>query len=336
MCIFKFNNVCFYSNYPEEDDDEYEEMFQKLFWKMGEKSFEKLLVHLDQAVTKSLSLSRDVLDERRKLETITESVHKEIRFVLYTLLKLKVEKRIIERFKSGPDSSNKTITFETLEMIMNTKPTSPGQYTTNCVNCNMTCHETCPFPDNKEKCIVMKDGYCEICPEKCHYKHHTHQPYVYVMEAHKVTRTYEDLTQKYGNAGDRWLSYKHLIKCQNEIKATQARIELLVSRARDCITRLNEIALKPSSWSRSEYLEMFIAAEKSEGNLGWEDRVRLLETIRDQTEHMVDPSDATPITVVKHTPIQSEPMELCSSLEAAVEPACHKKNEAAIPVCTTG
>ena len=92
----------------------------------------------------------------------------------------------------------------------------------------MTCHEICPFADNKEKCVVMKDGYCEICPQRCHYTSHRNQRHVYVMEAQKVTRTYEDLTHKYGHIGDKTLSYKHLIKCHNEVQAAQARILLLV------------------------------------------------------------------------------------------------------------
>ena len=328
--IFKFNNIFRHSD----DCDEDEETFQKLFWKIGQNSFEKLIFHLDKAVPKSLSLSKDVLNERRKLEAITESVHKEIKFMLYTLLQLNVEKQIIQRFKSEY-GTNKTITYEVLEMSMTKKATLPGQYTTNCNSCNMTCHETCPFAENKEKCVVMKDGYCEICPQKCHYTSHRNQPHVYVMEAKKVTRTYEDLTHKYGHIGDKTLSSKHLIKCHNEVQAAQARILLLVEKAGDCVARLNEIALKPSSWSRSAYLEMLIVTEKSEGNPGLENRIQILEEIRDQAEHMLDPISSTPMTVYKHKPIESEPM----GLEAAVVPICDKSQKAvsrAVPSCRTG
>ena len=305
---------------------------------MGQNSFERLLFHLDKTVPKSLSLSKDVLNERRKLEALTENVHKEIKFMLYTLLQLNVEKQIIQRFKSE-DDTNKIITYEVLEISVTNKATSPGQYTTNCDNCNMTCHEICPFADNKEKCVVMKDGYCEICPQKCHYTSHRNQRHVYVMEAQKVTRTYEDLTHKYGHIGDKTLSYKHLIKCHNEVQAAQARILLLVEKAGDCVTRLNEIALKPSSWSRSEFLEMLIVTEKSEGNPGWENRIQLLETIRDQAEHMLDPDSSTPITVDKHMSGESEPMRSSMGLEAAVVPVCDKSDKVvsrAVPSCTTG
>ena len=202
--IFKFNNFCCYDEV--DVDDEEEELFLKISWKLGQKSFEKLLFHLDHISPKSLRLSRDVLNERTKLETLTESWHREIKVMLYKLLQLNLEKQIFERFKSGADT-NKTITYETIEMIMTTKATLPEQNTTNCVNYKMTCHECCPIADDKDKenCVVMKDGYCEICPNNCHYTYHTNEAYVYVMEAAKVTKTYEYLTHKYGNVGDKTL-----------------------------------------------------------------------------------------------------------------------------------
>ena len=37
-----------------------------------------------------------------------------------------------------------------------------GEYVTNCVICNVTCHFPCFVPEDKDKadCSAMKDGYC--------------------------------------------------------------------------------------------------------------------------------------------------------------------------------
>ena len=84
---------------------------------------------------------------------------------------------------------------------------------------------------------------------------------------------------------------------------------------------------------------MLIVTEKSEGNPGWENRIQLLETIRDQAEHMLDPDSSTPITVDKHMSGESEPMRSSMGLEAAVVPVCYKRDKVvsrAVPSCTTG
>ena len=125
--------------------------------------------------------------------------------------------------------------------------------------------------------------------------------------------------------------YKHLVRCHYEVQTAKATILLLVEKARDCVTRLNQIALRPSSWSTSEYLEMLIVAQKSEGNAGWQDRVQLLETIRDQADQILDTSGATSMTVDKYVPGKSEPAEPTEGLDVAVIPEFGPRSEIALP-----
>ena len=84
---------------------------------------------------------------------------------------------------------------------------------------------------------------------------------------------------------------------------------------------------------------MLIMTEKSEGNPGLENRIQLLQTIRDQAEHMLDPDSGTHTTVDKHMAGESEPLGSSMGLEAAVVPACDKSDKVvsrAVPSCTTG
>ena len=60
---FKLNNSAF--DLPEEDEDD---MFSQMFWKMGIKSFSNLFTEIDKLKTKSLQLTRKVLTRREQLE----------------------------------------------------------------------------------------------------------------------------------------------------------------------------------------------------------------------------------------------------------------------------
>eukprot|EP01084_Bolivina_argentea_P268580 456238_1 len=67
---FKLNNSAFELD---EDDDE-DEIFGKLYWEMGIKSFAKFFKKLDTVKTKSLSLTKKVLTRREQLEIFIEGI----------------------------------------------------------------------------------------------------------------------------------------------------------------------------------------------------------------------------------------------------------------------
>ena len=65
--------------------------------------------------------------------------------------------------------------------------TDPGQFVTNCLVCNRTCHERCYIvpPASKDGCSAMKDGYCTMCPAKCHHSKHTNAGFYFVVKTEK-------------------------------------------------------------------------------------------------------------------------------------------------------
>ena len=65
--LFKFNNSSLYASCSD--------MFGKMFWEMGFSSFKAFLDHLMTVETKSLRLTRVVLDEREHLEAIIQGHH---------------------------------------------------------------------------------------------------------------------------------------------------------------------------------------------------------------------------------------------------------------------
>ncbi len=63
---FKFNNSALYPREEEGDDDEEEGGdFDKMFWKIGMKSFQSFFVNFDLVESRSLRLTREVLEERQ-------------------------------------------------------------------------------------------------------------------------------------------------------------------------------------------------------------------------------------------------------------------------------
>ncbi|XP_078535180.1 uncharacterized protein LOC144821906 isoform X2 [Lissotriton helveticus] len=79
---FKFNNSALfaYNGCDESAEDAGEdENFDKMFWKMGVKNLKTFLTSLNKLETKSLRLTKEVLDERRKLEVIVEGLQPQIR-----------------------------------------------------------------------------------------------------------------------------------------------------------------------------------------------------------------------------------------------------------------
>ncbi|XP_038059828.1 uncharacterized protein LOC119730847 [Patiria miniata] len=63
--MFKFNNSALFARYVDKNTDD-EDMFDRMFWRMGMKNFFQALNSLDP---RSLILTKEVLEERKRLET---------------------------------------------------------------------------------------------------------------------------------------------------------------------------------------------------------------------------------------------------------------------------
>ncbi|XP_039598653.1 verrucotoxin subunit beta-like [Polypterus senegalus] len=66
--FFRFNNSVLFANNDESNSSD-DQMFDKIFWDMGAKSMEKLFMCLEKMDSKSLALTKEVIKERKRLET---------------------------------------------------------------------------------------------------------------------------------------------------------------------------------------------------------------------------------------------------------------------------
>ena len=80
---------------------------------------------------------------------------------MHIVTQLRTEHQVLDHHQSDIDK-HRNFTYTVDEQLIAAKPTEPGQYTTNCVTCNMTCHEHCAFANDDEKinCSAMTDKYC--------------------------------------------------------------------------------------------------------------------------------------------------------------------------------
>ena len=288
--FFKFNNsALFVSN---TGDAGAEDNFDEMFWKMGKKSFKVFMTEIGNLQAQSLLLTKDVLEERSRLEITIEGIQKDVKMGLNKLEQLRTEHQVLDHHQADIDQ-NKNFTYTVDEQVIETEPTEQGQYTINCRTCNITCHEHCLIPDDPDKARCWAMGYgndeecCRICSQHCHWSMHSNQPYVYIIKIQTVNKTADDLKKRYEDAEGKKLTAEQLVKkCQEEFDQVQMRVLGLVDQARKSIDRLNEIALRSNPLSTVDYIDILINSEKAEAKPGWKERVEQLTEVKDKAEQM--------------------------------------------------
>ena len=294
--VFKFNNSALFASTKEDGNgptsspgpgDNDEDNFDKMFWKMGFKSFERFFTHLKDVESKSLQLTKEVLKERQELETILNGLQPQIRYGLQKLAELELEKRIMEKYEAEI-AANKNFTYVVEIEKMVKHPTQTGIHTTNCLRCNFTCHLGCRIPQDKDKhkCWAMDDsGKCRICPQKCQWDSHFNNPYYFETETVSETRTLEDLKKKYHDATSGKSQKKTMMEnIKKDLQDLQKQVLAMICQAQRSLKRLDEIALKPNPLSEVDYLDLLIQSEEFQAQKGWQDRVRALQVFKQQAE----------------------------------------------------
>ena len=278
---FKFNNSAIFASNTDKS------IFNSMFWLMGTKSFEDFFKHFSAATSKSLTLTKEVLREREQLETLIPGLQKQIKAGIDKLSEIEQEQSILKQHEEDI-KANKNFEYE-IDIHKHEKVPLNGVHTTNCLTCCFTCHNDCIYDDNSEKagCSAMKDGYCKVCPDKCHWSKHENTPfyYKYFDEMIKVKRTHENLKERYFSAKSEKSKLENMISTSEIILGhLQAKLYKIIERAMRSKKRLEQIALKPNPLSEIEYLNLLIETEKEEHKPGWERRVGMCQQLRKDAE----------------------------------------------------
>uniref|UniRef100_A0A3P8QYN0 Septin-type G domain-containing protein n=1 Tax=Astatotilapia calliptera TaxID=8154 RepID=A0A3P8QYN0_ASTCA len=264
--------------------------FDQMFWEMGAESIKSFFAALNLIQTKSLTLTKEVLRERKQLQISVENLQEQVKL---GLAKLEEIKETSEKLKEYEAEISRNENFEievTVKKPFQEDISGSGNYITNCQQCHATCHYPCPIPNDadKRRCGAMgSDGYCTQCPGKCIWKIHFNQKYRWVYKDVKEKITIKELEEKYERArGEKMTVQKVIDKLKAEYDCLQAEVVKLMEKSSKCLNRLKEIALKPNPLSTPECIDMLIEGEKSEGKPGWKQRVQSLRSMKEKAETM--------------------------------------------------
>ncbi|XP_053186877.1 uncharacterized protein LOC128369826 [Scomber japonicus] len=290
---FKFNNSALFADNnssPANSSDEDDGFFNQMFWDMGTESMKRFFVAVNEIDTKTLTMTIEVLRERKQLENSIENLQKQVKVGLAKLEEIKETTEILKEHEAEI-SRYKDFEFEvTVTKAFQKDISGTGNYSTNCQQCHQTCHYPCPYGNDadKRRCVAMgSDGYCTVCPGKCCWSLHFNQKYKWEYMEYKEKRTVQELKEKYLKASEAKTPFQALIeKLQAEYHHVQEEVVKLMERSAKCLNRLREIALKPNPLSTPEYIDMVIEGEKSEGKPGWKLRVEALMDMRGKAELM--------------------------------------------------
>jgi hypothetical protein len=121
-------------------------------------------------------------------------------------------------------------------------------------------------------------------------------------------RTFEELKNRYNIANHALLKIEAIC---THVKKEFGQVELnvygLISRARDALERLREIALKPNPLSVVQYIELLIESEKQEAKLGWQQRIEHLNNAKQKAELIEKVQDPSYSPFKNYESLQPEP-----------------------------
>ncbi|XP_053569241.1 uncharacterized protein LOC128659695 [Bombina bombina] len=277
---FKFNNSALFANNQTSDIS-----FDKMFWDMGKHSMGQFFKSLAQKTTQSLTLTKEVLKERKELEVTLQALHPQIKSGLAQLEAIRQTEVALQQHKSLMEA-NKDFEFEITVTVPRQVDKGSG-FITNCQQCNFTCHNDCAYGDDKMKvkCCAMTNGYCTKCPNKCVWSVHFNQKYRWIYEERKEKRTYEEIKKNFKKAsGEVMTAVNIFTKLNDDYKIVKQNVFNLINQASQSLKRLHEIALRPDPLTTTEYIDLMIKSEKQEAKAGYQERIQSLTDVKETAE----------------------------------------------------
>ncbi len=284
MC-FKFNNSALFVDNSEHDGDE---NFGRMFWSMGIKNFEKFFKSLNEMESRSLLLTKEVLQERAGLEVRVSGLQEKINSGINTLSRLQQEQRIFNQH-AVDINANRNFKYTVNEEKRVKVPLQTGTYVTNCTTCNYTCHYPCSISRSERKagCAAMTNGNCRECPNGCHWSLHVNDQYRMETEYVEVEKEYDSKKTLYHEAVEGQSNVEALIsQLQVEFGDTQEVVLTFVAEMQRGLHRLTEIALKKDPLQQVDYLDLLIQSEEMQAKPGFKERVRSLRETRNRAEQI--------------------------------------------------
>lgn len=278
----KFNNSALFINPTGEGDDGDEgDELSKIYFQMGQKQLEKYCKDLTNMVAQSMADQADVLDERQSLDGCLVQLGPLVQNSLDALNQMSQFAMLIAS-KSAEIDCNANFEVRQNETYWVEEHVKPGQHTTRCFTCNQTCHEICYIAgDDKNRCCMIRNGFCISGQCRCPVSAHKDFDHIRVRKDKWVTVTMDDKKKAFEAAtGEKATSENMINKLIEDYNATQKAIMQNIGTMRLSKIRLSEIALRPSSLTEIDHLDILIRGEQSDAKPGWEERCNQLREVK--------------------------------------------------------
>ena len=286
--MFKFNNSALYANTSREND---KRLLNKLLWEMGTESFSTFFREIEAMYPVSLTLTKDVLKERKKLEVTLVGLKSQTNHKFMKMQELEDEKKSLIKHKH---EAEKNENFEIQKGVISPEliPLPKDQLATYCNTCKMTCHNYCTEFKSTGLCMLMTPSYlfgeyyCDLC--KCYLQEHTTSNRKYHICIKTKTVTIKHMKKRYDKANTAQINVEKMIEqitaeLENVCKITRANL----SEMHKCIQKINKISLQPNFFTEADYISTLIASEKAEQTNGYIDRVKFYENILKELQNNV-------------------------------------------------
>ena len=262
------------------------ESFAKNFWDMGTESFGDLFDNLEKTGAVSITLTKEVLIERERLQTILQGLQRKIADGLDKCNELQNVEEVLEKHESEM-KINENFKYEVKVMKRLSVKLPSDKRALNCRKCFTTCHYPCDVRNNEHfNCLVMNNygsklATCNVCPSECSWEDHVTQNLRYQSYEGRETRTIKELKDLYDKASNKCKQVQDIINAlEEELSQMQENVMNDIQQAKRCKQRLDEIALKPDKLTEIDYIELLIRSEMNEKNDGYEARIEALEEMK--------------------------------------------------------
>lgn len=257
-----------------------------MFWEMGFCSFQSFFKHIREIKTKCLCQTKNVLEKREQLKTLISNILQHEIVGLSILADLHQHLELLKRNKNELEY-NRNFKCKVDEVRQQKVPLAVGQHVTNCLYCNVTCHDNCTIADDdkKQECSVMNEaGNCKICPDKCAWSDHKNAKFCFKYVTETVTKTYDEMKITYEECLEKYALNEHQIQemvC--DIDEVNVRIISLMDEIKRCKSRLNEIALRSDYLPTVEHIDMMIRSEEMEKQPNYFHQLKMLQEFKKMT-----------------------------------------------------
>ncbi|XP_041926477.1 uncharacterized protein LOC121690139 [Alosa sapidissima] len=251
-------------------------------WEMGQRSTDDFLRFLDTLETQASKMTEDVLRYRCKLSKTVKELQDCITSLDSELENLQNIHEHMERIKAEKEGFQ----CASEEKVPMTNGCCGANNVLSCTICKENCHLNCYGINNPQKCKVMKNNKCTVCPQRCSYLGHVIETNMYPLKTKEEKENNEQRKREY----DRQYQEEEEREKQKEAELTKKRSEhfKLLDKAYKYVMELEKNALIRDSVFTLQHLDFLIERMKKMGNTEGVQKLEELKKIDEQKERALD------------------------------------------------